>query len=276
MIVGVTGSTGMIGMALCDYLRRHGHTAVAIFRNDTSFVVPQKLDAVVHLAGESIATGRWSEIKKTKIHDSRVLGTRNLVAVLKKLPSPPKVFLSASAVGIYGDRGEEELSESSPLGGDFLAGVAKDWEAEAQIEGIRCIQARFGIVLSPHGGALKKMLPLFKVGLGAVFGSGRQYLSWISLTDAVRALDHLLQSDAQGAYNITSPTPLTNKAFSEKLAALCLRKIRFTIPRYLIELFLGEASCVLLSSQRAFPVKLLASGFTFQDPEFITSLAAKD
>jgi uncharacterized protein (TIGR01777 family) len=276
MIVGVTGSTGMIGMALCDYLRRHGHTAVAIFRNDTSFVVPQKLDAVVHLAGESIATGRWSETKKNKIHDSRVLGTRNLVAALKKLPSPPKVFLSASAVGIYGDRGDEEMTESSTLGSDFLSGVAKDWEAEAQIEGVRCIQARFGIVLSPNGGALKKMLPPFKIGLGAVFGSGNQYVSWISLTDAVRALDYLLQSSAQGAYNITSPTPLTNRAFSEKLAALCLTKIRFSIPRSLVELFLGEASCILLSSQRAIPAKLLASGFSFKHPQFITSLAAED
>lgn len=269
MIIGVTGSTGLIGMALCEHLRGLDHTPLAIFRNEHGgFVIPQRLDGVIHLAGESIASGAWSEEKKTRIYDSRVTGTKNLITSLQKLSVPIKFFISASAVGIYGNRGDDVLTEESSPGDDFLAKVATDWEEAAKMPGVRSANARFGVVMSTRGGALKKMLPLFKFGLGASFGTGKQYLSWVSLQDAVRALTHLINYDSHGAYNVTAPTPLRNVEFSNKLAEICSRRVFFSIPDFILKTLLGEAAEVLLDSQYAVPKKLLAEGFVFTSPVF--------
>jgi uncharacterized protein (TIGR01777 family) len=234
------------------------------------------VDAVVHLAGENIAE-RWTPAKKVKIRDSRVIGTQVLCEALARLASPPKVLVSASAIGYYGHRGEEILTDESPPGRGFLSEVCRAWEAAtepARQRGMRVVQLRFGVVLSPSGGALAKMLPPFRLGLGGVLGSGRQYMSWIALDDAVGTIQHVIVTDAlQGPTNAVVPQAVTNREFTRTLGAVLGRPTVVPLPAFAARLMFGEmADEVLLASTRVQPAKLLASGYRYRYPELQAAL----
>jgi uncharacterized protein (TIGR01777 family) len=235
-------------------------------------------DAVIHLAGETIV-GRWTEAKKARIRDSRILGTRHLAEALSKAPQPPRVLISASAIGYYGDRGEEILLEDSRPGAGFLAEVCREWEAASQPAndaGIRTVQMRFGVVLSPRGGALSKMLPPFRMGLGGKIGSGRQWWSWIDVKDLVGAIHHVLRSDLlRGPVNVVAPKPVRNEEFTKSLAAVLSRPSIFPMPAFAARLALGQmADELLLASQHVEPAKLVATGYSFQYPGLKPALEA--
>ncbi|MBN1543267.1 TIGR01777 family oxidoreductase, partial [candidate division KSB1 bacterium] len=226
------------------------------------------VDAVVHLAGEPIF-GIWTAEKRKAILSSRVEGTRFLSQRLAELRKPPSVLITASAIGFYGDRGEEKLDEKSPSGDGFLADVCRQWEAAAQPAadaGIRCAQTRFGLVLTPYGGLLQKLVPVFRVGLGGRLGSGRAFMSWIALGDLLRALAHVLNvDDLAGAVNLVSPNPVSNRDFTRSLASAFHRPALLPVPSPLIRLALGQmGEEMLLSSTRVYPSRLLASDFEFQ------------
>ncbi len=281
----VTGSSGLVGSALVSALRASGHDVKRLVRgtaaapdqipwNPTEPLAPQAVsgfDAVVHLAGESIAT-RWSEEKKRRIADSRVPPTRHLAAALAKAQQPPRVFACASAIGYYGNRGDEILSEDSPSGQGFAAELCRQWEAAAQSvasAGIRDLQIRTGIVLSAAGGALAKMLPPFRMGVGGNVGNGRQWMSWIDLRDVVGAIQHLLKTDSvSGPVNMVSPNPVRNAEFTKTLASALHRPAIFPMPAFAARLAFGQmADELLLASQRVQAAKLLASGYAFQWPD---------
>lgn len=242
-------------------------------------VAPQSVsgfDAVVHLAGESIV-GRWSEDKKRKILESRRAGTRNLSEALAKAQSPPRVLLSASAIGIYGNRGNEVLSESSPPGNDFLSTVAREWEAAtepAKKAAIRTVNLRIGIMLSAKGGALAQMLTPFRLGLGGRVGNGRQWWSWIHIDDVAGAFSHAMVTDQlEGPVNLTAPAPVTNAEFTQSLARVLHRPALFPVPAFAARLAFGEmADQLLLSSQRVEPAKLASSGYKFAFSEIGSAL----
>ena len=235
-------------------------------------------DAVVHLAGESVAT-RWSAAKKTKIRESRVAGTRTLVHALAKAAKRPRVLISASAIGFYGDRGDDVLNEKSPAGAGFLADVCREWEAATQPAvdaGIRTIHIRTGIVLSAEGGALKKMLPPFRMGLGGRLASGRQWMSWIHIQDWTGAVHHILKNDLlQGAVNMVAPRPVQNTDFTETLASVLSRPAIFPLPAFAIQTLFGQmGEEVLLASQRVEPARLVTSGYPFQCSDLRKALEA--
>jgi uncharacterized protein (TIGR01777 family) len=235
-------------------------------------------DAVVHLAGENIAAGRWTGAKKDRILKSRVFGTRLLAKALTALRQPPRVFICASAIGYYGDRGEQVLTETSAAGQGFLSHVCQAWESEAQraaTTGIRVATLRIGIVLSAKGGALSKMLLPFRMGVGGRLGSGRQYISWITLSDLCRVVDHVLMTDTlSGPVNAVSPQPVTNRDFTAALASAVARPALLPIPRLAVRLALGQmADALLLASTRVVPEKLWASGFHFEDSDIRHALA---
>jgi uncharacterized protein (TIGR01777 family) len=234
--------------------------------------------AVIHLAGETIV-GRWTKAKKTRIRDSRVLGTRHLAEALARAPQPPRVLISASAIGYYGDRGEEILQEDSPPGLGFLPEVCREWEAASQPAseaGIRTVTVRFGVVLSLTGGALQKMLPPFRMGLGGKIGNGRQWWSWIDVKDLVGSILHVLQSDVlHGPVNVVAPKPVRNAEFSKILATVLSRPSIFPMPAFFARLVLGQmANELLLASQNVKPAKLIATGFSFQHADLKQSLVA--
>jgi uncharacterized protein (TIGR01777 family) len=236
------------------------------------------VDAVVHLAGESIGR-RWSAAVRSRILESRVRGTRLLADTLASLSRPPELLVSASAVGYYGDRGDEPLDESSPPGDDFLAGVAEAWENAANPAaeaGIRVVHPRFGVVLSPAGGALKRMLPAFRLGAGGRLGSGRQWMSWISIDDAVDALRFVIDTPAlAGPIDFTAPEPVTNAEFTRVLGRLLRRPPFLAVPAAALRFLFGEmADRTLLASQRARPARLLGAGFSFRHPTLEDALAA--
>jgi len=287
MRILVTGSTGLIGSALVPFLRAGGHEVVRLarapLRGEESVVLwdpeggklePSALegfDAVVHLAGENIA-GRWTAEKKARIRDSRVRGTRLLSETLAQLERPPAVLASASAIGYYGDRGDELLREESPPGRGFLAEVAAQWEAAtepAARRGIRVVCLRFGIVLSPRGGALAQMLPPFRLGLGGPIGSGQQYWSWVAIDDVVRAIHHALGAETlHGPVNVVSPDPVRNREFVRALGRVLGRPTLLPMPALVVRVLFGQmGEELLLSSQRVEPIRLLASGFVFQYPD---------
>src|SRR5271170_2782726 len=273
MTVAITGASGMIGTRLQQRLLEAGHTVYAISRAD---LVPT-CDAIVHLAGEPIAQ-RWTEAAKKRIYDSRVEGTRKLVNTLKAQSDPPGVLVCASAVGIYGSRGDEILTETSSPGSGFLPGVVKEWEESgrrAEALGIRVISLRFGMVLGP-GGALAKLLTPFRLGVGGRLGSGRQWMSWIHIDDAAGLIRFAIESAAgialYGSVNATAPHPVTNDEFTRRLASALHRPAIFPVPAFALKLVFGEMSEVLLDSQRVLPAAAQAAGFHFKYPELAAAL----
>ena len=282
MQILVTGSTGMVGTALLPFLRRAGHqvipvvrdkgTAESIYWNPASAEIDtaslEGIDAAVHLAGENIASGRWTSAKKERIKDRRVKGTRLISESLASLRRPPRVLVSASAIGYYGSRGAEVLREESAAGHGFLSDVCQQWEAAtgpAARQGMRVVHPRFGMILSARGGALAKMLLPFKMGMGGRIGSGNQYMSWISLDDVCRAILHSIHTTSiYGAVNTVSPTPVTNAEFTKALGRALSRPAIFPLPAFAARIVLGEmADDLLLASARVEPVKLQATGFEF-------------
>jgi uncharacterized protein len=235
-------------------------------------------DAVLHLAGENVGSGRWTAARKAAIRDSRVNGTRLLCDALAGLARPPKTLVCASAVGYYGDRGEETLTEESPPGTGYLAEVCREWEAAsdpAARKGIRVVALRIGMVLSAKGGALSRMLPLFRAGLGGVIGSGRQYIGWVALDDLPHIILHALQrGDLSGPVNAVAPRPVTNREFTEALGKALSRPTPLPVPAFALRLAVGRemADALLLSSARAIPRRLEETGFRFRFPELPVAL----
>ena len=287
MNILVTGASGLIGSALAPFLTTGGHKVRRLvrgranFNNDEFLWDPysgsidkaclEGIDAVVHLSGENIA-GRWTDEKKKKLRDSRILSTRLLSRTLAELPKPPKVLVCASAMGYYGNRGEEILTEESAPGQSFLADVVQEWEKETEAaaqKGIRVVNLRNSIVLSAKGGALQKMLLPFKMGVGGVFGSGDQYWSWIGIDDVVGVIYHSIRTESlTGPVNVASPKTVTNSEFTKTLGRVLKRPTIFPVPAAAARLALGEmAEELLLSSTRLEPKKLKASGYSFRFPE---------
>lgn len=237
------------------------------------------VDAVVHLAGESLAAGRWSNAFKERVHASRVQSTELIARSMAALPVPPRVLVCASAIGYYGDRGDEILTEDSTPGTGFLPATCRDWEGAAgaaRTAGIRVVHVRIGIVLASTGGALAKMLPVFRLGLGGPFGSGRQWMSWISLADLVQIFDRALHDDTlAGPVNAVAPTPVTNGVFSRALGAALHRRALLRVPSAALRLLLGaeKASALLLSSTRVMPARLQAAGHPFLHGEIAAALS---
>ncbi len=285
--IAVTGSSGLIGTRLAAFLAACGHHVRRVVRrppdpdaDEISWdpttgridaAALEGVDCVVHLAGESIAAGRWTQARKDAIRTSRVAGTRLLSETLAKLAKPPRTLIAASAIGYYGDRGDETLTEDSPPGTGFLADVCRQWEAAtepAKQAGIRVVNLRIGVVLSAVGGALAKMLTPFKLGLGGVVGSGRQYMSWITLDDLVAAVHHLIVTDdVSGPVNAVSPNPVTNREFTKTLGGVLHRPTILPLPAPVVRLLFGEmGQALLLAGTRAVPTKLQAAGFEFSHP----------
>jgi len=283
----ITGSTGLIGSELCAVLAKSGHHMLRMVRktpersdevrwDPRSGTIDKSalggLDAVVHLAGESIASGRWTAEKRRRIRQSRVRGTGLLSQALADLSDPPEVLVSVSGVGYYGDRGEEPLDEESGSGNGFFAEVCREWEsatAPAAQRGIRVVTPRVGVVLSAAGGALALMLPVYRLGIGGKIGSGQQYMSWIAMDDMVGIIHHaILCKTLRGPVNAVSPNPVTNRAFSKTLAQVLTRPSIFSLPAFAARLAFGKmADEALLSGSRAFPKRLLESGYTFAYPK---------
>jgi uncharacterized protein (TIGR01777 family) len=287
MRVVITGASGLIGAALARASRQAGDRVSRLVRRrsgdaddeilwrpatgtiDSTLLEGQ--EGIVHLAGENIAGGRWTRERKASIRASRVEGTRLLSESLARMSHPPAVLACASAIGYYGDRGDESLTEESPAGDGFLAGVCRDWEAAtepARARGIRVIHLRFGVVLSRMAGALRSMLRPFRLGLGGRMGSGRQYMSWIHLQDAVDAIRHgLAEAGVAGPVNIVSPRPVTNAEFTGTLARVLSRPAILPLPATVARLALGEmADALILASTRVMPGRLGETGFTFRFP----------
>ena len=293
MKILITGSSGLIGSALIPLLANQGHRLVRMVRRltapDQDAVVwdpsaaklelraLEQMDAVVHLAGENIGAARWNKARKKRMRNSRVVGTRLLSESLAQLAAPPRVLICASAVGYYGSRGDEILTEASSPGTGFLADICQEWEAAAEParqKGIRVVNLRIGMVLSSKGGALPAMLPAFKAGAGGKLGSGRQFVSWITIDDLTRAITHALATEAlSGPVNAVSPNPVRNMEMTKVLGRVLRRPTFCSVPALALRLLLGEmADALLLSSQRVEPRRLLDTGFTFQFDNFETAL----
>lgn len=291
MRVLVSGSTGFLGSAVCAALANAGDRVVRLVRrparrpargtDEVSWdpaagsldsAALEGLDAVVHLAGENIATRRWSAAQKERIRSSRVRGTELLARALLACARPPRAWVGFSAIGYYGDRGDQVMTEASAPGSDFLATTCLQWEAAAQplaAHGVRVALLRCGVVLAAHGGALHRMLKPFRLGLGGVLGSGRQYVSWIALEDVVAIVRRML-SDAgcAGVYNATAPHPVTNRELTRALGRALHRPTVLPVPAFAVRLLFGEmGEALLLSSTRVVPARLLASGHEFRWPE---------
>ena len=293
MRVAVSGSTGLVGSEVTASLSAAGHEVVRIVRRvpapgekavrwdpekgEVDAAGLEWLDAVVHLAGENIASGRWTAARKAAIRDSRAKGTRLLCDTLAGLARPPMTLVCASAIGFYGDRGAEVLTEESPPGTGYLSEVCREWEAAtaaAARKGIRVISLRIGVVLSPRGGALSRMLPPFRAGLGGVIGNGRQYVSWIALDDLVGVVLHALRSgELCGPVNAVAPVPVTNREFTEALGKVLSRPTLLPVPAFALRLALGEmADALLLASARVAPRRLEETGYRFRFPELPAAL----
>lgn len=291
MNVLMTGASGLIGSRLVEALREGGETVIPLVRKPTrnpherywdseaESLSPDLLasaDVLIHLAGDSIAGGRWTERKKQRIADSRVRTTRVLAETLARMADPPRTFIVASAIGFYGDSGQSLQTEESPSGENFLAKVCRDWEsaADAARDKTRVVHVRTSMVLSEKGGALKPMLPPFKLGVGGVIGSGEQYWSWITLTDIVRLYQFAIANETiSGPLNGSSPHPVTCREFTKTLGARLHRPTVFPLPAFLARIALGEmADELILASCRVFPAAATAQGFRFEDPELAPAL----
>ncbi len=288
MNILVSGSSGLVGSSLVPLLTTGGHTVTRLVRSskaeanhtvawdpNTGEIEQKQLegyDAVVHLAGENIASGRWNAERKARIRDSRVVGTRHLCEALARCESPPRTLVCASAIGMYGNRGSEELDEHAEIGSGFLADVCRDWEAAtepARKAGIRVVSLRIGVVLSPEGGALKEMLTPFRLGGGGTFGNGKQYWSWIALDDVVGIILHALTHDElDGPVNCVSPNSATNREFTKTLGHVLRRPTILPLPAFAARLALGEmADELMLASTRVVPNRLQETDYQFQYPE---------
>ena len=303
MKILISGSSGLVGTALLDSLRHQGHDPTRLLRAGSElpkqktgsspnppqvFWNPQsgilnsraeRVDAIIHLAGASIAGHRWTPAWKRELRDSRVAATRQLIASLRQLQRPPQVFIAASAIGFYGNRGDEELSESSPPGTDFLAHLTADWEAEsarAAELGARVVILRFGVILAKHGGALPRMALPFRLGAGGKIGSGRQWISWITLEDVVSIVRFALETNLiSGTANAVSPCPVRNAEFAATLGRVLHRPAIFPTPAFVLRFALGEvADSLLLASQKVSPTKLQKLGYRFLYPELEPALEA--
>jgi uncharacterized protein (TIGR01777 family) len=286
MKILITGSSGMIGSALIESFAASGHEVIRLLRKkvteDSPVWDPEKdvidladvrgISAVVHLAGDNIAEGRWNSQKKGRILNSRVMGTKLLTEFFAASDCKPDIIVSASAVGVYGDRGEELVDETSRPGNGFVADVCKQWEgatASAVEAGIRVANVRFGVVLSTAGGALKKMLLPFRMGLGGVIGTGRQYMSWVSIDDVVGMIQYVITNDSlRGPINLVAPNAVKNREFTKTLGRVLHRPTIFPMPAFAARIAFGEmANELLLSSTRVLPKKLMDSDYTFRHPE---------
>ena len=294
MKILITGASGLIGKALQRSFVAKGYELLLAGRgeprksNEIQWTVEdgfreedltqlEGLDAVIHLAGEGIAGLRWTDEKKKAIRDSRVIGTRNVVSALAKLKQKPKVFISGSAMGFYGDRGDEIVNEASGPGDNFLADVSKEWESEsrrAEDLGIRTVLLRTSIVLSKDGGALATMLMPFKMGVGGVVGSGKQWMSWISLDDVVEIINYALENEnLRGAVNLASPNPVTNEEFTKTLGEVLYRPTFFPLPEFAVNLVFGEmGDALLINSTRVEPKRLQDAGYEFKFPNLKSAL----
>ena len=289
----VSGSHGLIGSVLVPSFLKSGHHVIRLVRardrasereilwdpiaGRSEAKALEGLDAAVHLAGESIAIGRWTAQQKTRIRESRVRGTRVLCEALARLSARPRVLVVASAIGYYGSRGDAALTEESPPGAGFLADLCQAWEQAVEPAdqcGIRVVNARLGIVLSPTGGALGAMLPPFRLGLGGRLGSGRHYMSWVALDDVVGAIHHVLRTETlRGPVNVVAPHPVTNREFTRTLGRVIRRPAHVPVPACALRFILGElADDALLASARVVPEKLQASRYAFRFPELEPAL----
>ena len=292
----ITGATGFIGQSLTDFLLKEGHELALLTRslpkaashpstnwvvwspNDETSIVREVdgIDGVINLAGEPVIGKRWTAAQKEKLLTSRVHATQILVRSIQKAARKPEVLVNASAIGYYGSRASDQLTEDASAGSDFLAGLTKAWEAHAiraEDFGVRVVRLRIGVVLGKGGGALAKMLPPFRMGLGGWLGNGNQWMSWIHLYDLIRLIEFCLAREAiSGAVNAVSPQPVTNKAFSMVLAQVLRRPCLFPVPAFVLKLLLGEASQILLSSQRIVSKAALSKGFAFRYPEIRRAL----
>jgi len=292
MKILITGSSGLVGSALFDFLASGGNNVYKLVRQEP--ISPNEIkwnpdkeeieltkiegfDAIIHLAGENIANKRWTKTQKEKIANSRILGTRFLVNAINKLQNPPHTFISASAIGFYGSRRDESLSETSKSGSDFLADTCIKWEDETKNltnKSIRVANARFGIILDPRAGALSKLVPIFWIGGGGILGNGKQWMSWIALDDVLGSLLHILTTDKiSGPVNVVAPNPLKNSDFTKVLAKVMFRPALFPAPAIALRLALGEmADALLLSSARVEPKVLTETGFEFSYPDLESAL----
>ena len=284
--IAVTGASGLIGSALVGYLKSQGHTVQRLVRRPAvsseeitwdpiSGTVDMEalagVDAVIHLAGAGVSDKRWTKKYKSEILNSRLLGTTTIakaVAIVK-----PQVFISASAIGWYGESGNRAVIESDRVGDDFLAAVCREWEASADLAGdVRTVKLRSGLVLDPTGGALGKMLPLFRFGLGGKLSNGKQWWSWITLHDQIRAIAFLLENKVSGPVNLTSPNPVTNSEFTAGLARAMRRPALFPVPAIALKIVLGGFSAEVLGSKKVMPQVLTEAGFTFDYPHISSAL----
>ncbi len=300
MKILITGATGLVGSKLIEDLYLNGHEDIRVLTRNietANLKIPfpveikrwnpvrgeidadslENVDIIFHLAGESVAGGRWNQSRKTRILDSRILSTTLLLNEIKKSSTTPKKFISASAVGIYGDTNSIEINEESELANDYLAQVCKDWEAtlkNSNIEGMQKHVLRTGIVLSKNGGALEKMLTPFKMGAGGILGSGKQYMSWIHIDDLIKSYIFLMKHNCKHfAYNGVSPDPVNNKEFTKRLGSQLKRPTIFPVPKFVLQLIFGEMSQILLEGQKVLPTRLLDEGFSFKYKKLEHALA---
>jgi len=296
MRILISGATGLIGQSLCELLTQEGHTVIGVSRSgkkpsglsvaemyhwDPTTGAPpepalEQVDAVVSLAGEPIAARRWSDQQKKSIRDSRVITTRNLVEGMSRASQKPKVLVSSSAVGFYGDRGDEVLDETSTAGRGFMSEVCQAWEREATQAsdlGVRVVLVRTGVVLSAEGGALQKMLPPFKLGVGGRLGDGKQWFPWIHIADIAGIYRHSIHtSSLSGAINGTGPEPVTNAQFTRELGRVLHRPVFLPVPEMALRALMGEMADVLFDSQRVLPKTALGSGYKFLYPSLDRAL----
>ena len=284
--IAVTGASGLIGSALVGYLKSQGHTVQRLVRRvavsseeitwdpiagTVDMEALAGVDAVIHLAGAGVSDKRWTKKYKSEILNSRLLGTTTIakaVAIVK-----PEVFISASAIGWYGESGNRAVVESDRVGDDFLAAVCREWESAADLAGdVRTVKLRTGLVLDPTGGALGKMLPLFRFGLGGKLSDGKQWWSWITLHDQIRAIAFLLENRVSGPVNLTSPNPVTNSEFTAGLARAMHRPALFPVPAFALKIVLGGFSAEVLGSKKVMPQALTEAGFTFDYPHISSAL----
>jgi uncharacterized protein len=286
--IAITGASGLIGTALVGYLKSEGHTVQRFVRRPvvapdeiqwdpkTGYVDIEALrgvDAIIHLAGVGVGDKRWSKKYKSEILNSRLLGTTAIAHAVNEVK--PQVFISASAIGWYGESGNRSVVESDRVGDDFLAAVCREWEGAADlVTDVRTVKIRTGLVLDPTGGALGKMLPLFRLGLGGKLGNGKQWWSWITLHDVIRAITFLLESKVSGPVNLTSPNPVTNQEFTSALARAMHRPALFPAPAIGLKIALGGFSSEILGSKKVMPQALTEAGFTWDYPHITNALTA--